>query len=364
MVFFKSADLVPGMCLARDITFFDSSVGSVVTLKTGSKLTDMNITQMLRSNVVAGVFIDSKNSEVRVIASINSEIKKNAISNIHTLADNFMDSDKGVTESDIDAIGNTTEQLIDELSGKKDILINIADLKMYDDYTYHHSLSVAIMSIAIGLEMGLSRSQLDDLGIAGLLHDIGKVSVPIEIINKKDRLTKEEYDIIRLHPVYAAEHLKTRRLVSDDCSLGIIGHHERWDGSGYPCGLKGEQIHIYSRILAVADVYDALTSHRPYRIPAPPNEAIEFVMGGTGTHFDEDIVRAFLRKVAPFPTGSRIILSDGSKATVLKNNKDQPLRPVISLDNGTVYDLGNADANVSLVVMGLAEPDQRSLIHG
>ena len=175
MVFFKSADLVPGMCLARDITFFDSSVGSVVTLKTGSKLTDMNITQMLRSNVVAGVFIDSKNSEVRVIASINSEIKKNAISNIHTLADNFMDSDKGVTESDIDAIGNTTEQLIDELSGKKDILINIADLKMYDDYTYHHSLSVAIMSIAIGLEMGLSRSQLDDLGIAGLLHDIGKV---------------------------------------------------------------------------------------------------------------------------------------------------------------------------------------------
>lgn len=243
MVYLRNADLTSGMCLAREITFFDSSAGSVVTLKAGAKLTDMNITQMKKSGAVDGAYISVEKSEVRVISSINSEIKENAISNIHSLADNFMDSGKGVTQSDIDKIGDTTEQLIDELADKKDILINIADIKMYDDYTFHHSLSVAIMSIAIGLELGLDRSQLDELGMAGLLHDIGKTSVPIDIINKKSRLTDEEYNIIRMHPIYAANHLKERNLVSEACFCGIIEHHERWDGSGYPFRLREGQIH-------------------------------------------------------------------------------------------------------------------------
>ncbi|WP_432649141.1 HD-GYP domain-containing protein [Huintestinicola sp.] len=352
------------MCIAREITFFDASAGAVVTLRSGTKLTDMNITQMRMSRVVAGAFIDSRSSEARVISSINSEIKENAISNIHNLADNFMDSSKGVTQSDIDAIGDTTEQLIDELASKKDILINIADIKMYDDYTYHHSLSVAIMAIAIGLEMGYDRRKLDELGVAGLLHDIGKVSVPIEIINKKGRLTDEEYSVVRLHPIYAAEHLRARKLVSEDCCLGIIGHHERWDGSGYPMKLKGEEIHEYARILAVADVYDALTSNRPYRIPAPPNEAIEFIMGGMYSHFDENVVKAFLRKVAPFPTGSKVKLSNGETATVIKNNNDQPLRPLVVTEAGIEYDLGDHKKNTNIVITGLCDEETARLIHG
>lgn len=364
MVFIKSAELAPGMCLARDITFFDASAGMVVTLKAGCKLSDMNISQMIRSHVVGGAYIDAASSEVRVISSINDEIKANALDNIHSLADNFMDSSKGVTESDIDKIGNTAEQLIDELADKKDILINIADIKMYDDYTFHHSLSVSIMAIAIGLEMGLSRSQLDDLGIAGLLHDIGKVSVPIEIINKKGRLTSDEYDIVKRHPIYAAQHLKERKLVSNDCCMGILSHHERWDGSGYPLKLEGKQIHLYGRILAAADVYDALTSNRPYRIPAPPNEAVEFIMGGMGTHFDEDVVRAFLRKVAPYPAGSKVQLSNGETATVLKNNNDRPLRPLVSTENGDVYDLGVPDKYTDIVITGLYEPTNERLING
>lgn len=364
MVYLRNTDLTSGMCLARDITFFDSSAGSVVTLKTGTKLTDMNITQMNRSGAVEGAYISVENSEVRVISSINSEIKQNAISNIHSLADNFMDSGKGVTQSDIDKIGDTTEQLIDELADKKDILINIADIKMYDDYTFHHSLSVAIMAIAIGLEMGLDRSMLEELGTAGLLHDIGKTSVPIDIINKKGRLTDEEYNIIRMHPIYAANHLKERHLVSEACFCGIIEHHERWDGSGYPFKIKEGQIHPYARILAVADVYDALTSNRPYRIPAPPSEAIEFIMGGSGSHFDDEIVRAFLRKVAPYPTGSKVTLSTGEVGTVIKNNNEHPLRPLVSLDDGRLYDLGRTDANMNIVITGLYEPDSARLIHG
>lgn len=362
MIFIENGNLAPGMCLARDISFFDASVGSVVTLKESTKLTDMNITQMLKSDDVQGVYVNTRDSEIRVISAINSEIKENAIDNIHSLADNFLDSSKGISSSDIDRIGNTTEQLIDELAGKKDILINIADIKMYDDYTYHHCLSVAIMSIAIAMEMGCSRLQIGEIGVAGLLHDIGKVSVPIEIINKKGRLTDEEFNAVKMHPVYAANHLKERRLVSNDCCLGIIEHHEKWDGSGYPFKLSGEKIHQYARILAVADVYDALTSNRPYRTPAPPNEAIEFVMGGTGTHFDENVVKAFLRKVAPYPTGSRVNMSNGLTGTVLKNDIDHPLRPLVLCDDGTEYDLGSTDKNLNVVIVGLCDPDGAKLI--
>ncbi len=364
MVFLSVADLTPGMCLARDITYFDGSVGTIVTMKLGSKLTDMNITQMISSGSVTGAFIDEKSSEVRIISSINTQIKEDAINNLHSLADNFMDSGKGITESDIDKIGNTAEQLIDELSGKKDILINIADIKMYDDYTFHHCLSVAIMSIAIGVEMGLPRSQLNELGVAGMLHDIGKVSIPIEIINKKGRLTNDEFGTVKLHPVYAAQHIKARNLVSTDCLAGVLMHHERWDGSGYPFGLKEEQIHLYARIMAVADVYDALTSNRPYRNPSPPNEAIEFIMGGMGSHFDENVVKAFLRKVAPYPVGSRVKLSNGENATVLKNNNAYPLRPVVTSDNGSLYDLGADSRYMDIVILGLDEPTMEKLIHG
>lgn len=364
MVYIRSEDLAPGMCLARDITYFDSSAGNVITIKAGSRLTDMNITQIHKSDAVSGMYIDEKNCEVRIISSINSQIKEHAISDLHNLADNFMDSGKGVTESDIDKIGNTAEQLIDELADKKDILINIADIKMYDDYTFHHCLSVAIMSIAIGIEIGLPRPQLNELGIAGMLHDIGKVSVPIEIINKKGKLTEKEFATVKLHPLYAANHLKERNLVSEHCLAGILEHHEKWDGSGYPYGKKEREIHPYARIMAVADVYDALTSNRPYRVPAPPNEAIEYIMGGMGAHFDEDVIRAFLRKVAPYPVGSKVKLSNGEKGVVIKNDNDHPLRPAVTSENGSLYDLGKDPRYLNIVIMGLDEPSDRRLING
>ena len=362
MVFITADLLASGMCMARDLNFYDPMTKMAVCIRRGQKLTDVSITK-IRAGDVSGAYIDNLHSEVRVASSINSEIKNDAINNLQSLSDNFIDSSKGIQRRDIEEIGGTTTKLIDTLADKKDILVNIADIKMYDDYTFHHSLSVAIMSIAIGMEMGMDRKHLFELGLAGLLHDIGKVSVPIEIINKKGRLTDEEFAVVKMHPVHAANHLRERKLVPDSCYLGIIAHHERWDGTGYPFKLAGERIPFYARILAVADVYDALTSNRPYRIPSPPNEAIEFIMGGTGTHFDEQVVRAFLRKVAPFPTGSHVMLSNNEKATVLKNYPDQPLRPMLSVDSsGNIYDLCQDITKYNLVISGLADQENRNSV--
>lgn len=355
MVFVRTEELLPGMCLARDIHFYDPSSNAAQALKTGQKLSDVQITQ-LTAAALDGAYIDTIRSEVRVISSINQAIRKEAISNIHNLADNFIDSSKGVQKSDVEAIGVTTQELIDSLSSQKDILINIADIKMYDDYTFHHSLSVSIMSIAIGMELGLTNNMLNELGLAGLLHDIGKVAIPIEIINKPGKLTSDEFNTVKMHPVHAANHLKERNLVNDNIYRGIVGHHEKLDGSGYPNHLKGDEIHPYSRILAVADVYDALTSNRPYRIPSPPNEAIEFIMGGMGTHFDDRVVRAFLRKVAPYPAGSKVKLSNGEIAFVMKNYPDQPLRPLVVVEGtNTMYDLSWDLSSLNIVISELLE---------
>lgn len=355
MLFFNINELVPGMCVARDINFYDASVRTAMCIRHGQKLTDVSIIKMRDANL-KGAYIDDINSEFRVMSSVNTEIKNDAISNLQNMSENFIDSSKGVTKGDIAEIGGTTEKLIDALADRNDIMINIADIKMYDDYTFHHCLSVAILSIAVGLELGLNKNQLYELGLAGLLHDIGKVSIPIEIINKKGKLTDEEFSIVKMHPVHAANHLRERKLVPDNCYLGIIAHHERFDGTGYPFKLAGERIPYYARILAVADVYDALTSNRPYRVPSPPNEAIEFIMGGTGTHFDETIVRAFLRKVAPYPTGSRVILSNEKNATVIKNNASQPLRPLVQVDNErSLFDMTHDTSTFNVVITGLAD---------
>lgn len=360
MVFVKTEELLPGMCLARDIHFYTPASTSAIVLSRGQKITDVQITQ-LSSAKIDGAYVDTVRSEVRVISSIGEEIREEAITNIHNLADNFIDSSKGVQKSDVEAVGETTQALIDGLSSHKDILVNIADIKMYDDYTFHHSLSVAIMSIAIGMELGFSNTMLNELGLAGLLHDIGKVAVPIEIITKPDRLTSEEFSIVKMHPVHAANHLKERNLVNENIFNGIVGHHEKLDGSGYPNHLKGDEIHPYARILAVADVYDALTSNRPYRIPNPPNEAIELVMGGTGSHFDERVVRAFLRKVAPFPAGSKVQLSNGEVAYVMKNYPDQPLRPLVAVERSEkLYDLSWDTSCMNIVITELLGDSKRN----
>ncbi len=353
------------MCLARSVNFYDINTQKAQTYEVGHILSDMAITQ-LKTAAINGIYVDTYKSKIRVISSINQEIRAEAITGIHQMADNFMNSEKGITRQDVDEISDTTQKLINNLSSNKDILVNIADIKMYDDYTYHHSLSVAIMAIAIGLELGFNNFMLSELGTAGLMHDIGKVSVPIDIINKPGKLTPEEFEIVKMHPVYAAQHLKERNIVSENIYKGIIQHHEKIDGSGYPYHLKGREIHPYARILAVADVYDALTSNRPYRTPNPPNEAIEYIMAGMETQFDENILRAFLRKVAPFPTGSIVQLSNGECGCVIKNHPNNPLRPIISIiDTNKCYDLSEQEELFNIVITGIVEnsPDSNQIIN-
>ncbi|MDR1193308.1 MAG: HD-GYP domain-containing protein [Peptococcaceae bacterium] len=241
------------------------------------------------------------------------------------------------------------QHLVLNLTKDKRALVNIRDLKSFDDYTYHHSLSVTVLAVAIAQEMGMSSKNLNLIGKCGMLHDIGKTAIPIEIINKKAKLSDDEFSLIQNHSPEGYYYLARRHIGAEELWEAVMFHHEKFDGSGYPKGLKEEEIPLMSRIISVADVYDALTSNRPYRMPMQPAEAVEYIMAGVGTSFDYDVVVAFINKLELYPLGSFVELSNGKIAVVLSN--DFPLRPVVQMmDTGEIFDLYNDWRHLSLTI--------------
>lgn len=358
MMFMPTQYLKPGMILARDLIFSISGNHSALLLSKGQRLTDLFIQKIAMYNIT-GVYIESAlTSDLEVKEALSPTLRKSVLKDVKTLYEGFatrsMLSDQGV-----ESLYHLAHSLVDEILAREDSMINLIDLKSYDDYTYHHCLSVALLCVSTGATLELNRSCLNDLAFGALLHDIGKMVIPIEILNKPSALTRDEYEIIKQHPQDAYLHLKRRHRVSGAVLGAIQSHHEKFDGSGYPLGKKGNQIPLYARILAVADVYDALTSNRPYRKQCYPNEVIEYMMGCADTHFDYEILKAFLKNIAAYPTGTCVKLSNGDVAIVVKNHSANILRPVVRLvmedgSSGTEINLLD-DANyhnVTIVGMG------------
>lgn len=360
-MYIATPNLFSGMILGRPVHYYDAFSHHLVSLPKGSVLTDLVIKSMTTA-LIDGVYVDSIPSEIPISHTLSDKLKTEVVNNIEAFAKGFMNHN--MKSSQIDDMMNTTTALVNEVSGNKNVMVNILDLKMYDDYTYHHSLSVAVMALAIGMELGFDKKNLDELTLSGLLHDIGKVAIPLEIINKPGRLTPQEFEVVRQHPVNAGVYLFQNKLVSGNTFKGILTHHEKFNGTGYPNGIKGTDIPIFGRILAVADVYDALTSDRPYRDPASPTEAMEYIMGGAGYFFDLDVVKAFLRRITPYPVGSKVFFTDGSGASVVQNTPQQPLRPIVKLfDSGDIVDLYNDPGSFRLVIKGLWEQKDRKVVH-
>lgn len=219
------------------------------------------------------------------------------------------------------------------------VSLDLVDLRSFDDYTYRHSVNVAVLSTIIGMGVHLKESELTELCAAALMHDLGKICIDEEILNKPARLTKDEYQIMKMHARYSYELIKERLDISAKTKSGVLFHHENEDGSGYPEGLEGEDIHLFARIIHVADVYDALTSKRPYKEPYSSADAIEYLMGGSSILFDRNIVDIFLHYVPAYPKGMNIMLSDGREGIIIENNRENILRPKIRLMTGEEIDL-------------------------
>lgn len=353
MIFLPTSQVECGMKLARDLRMYDEAYGHSVLLRRGQTITEGAL-RRIKTLGFSGLYIDDgvEDEEMRN-AGLPDELRTECISAIKSLFLSFKGTfDKHVMQQ-LDRLSATVDALIYEIKNNEDFLVNILDLKMYDDYTYHHSLSVGVVSISIGVDLGLDDIYLRQVGLGAILHDIGKLMIPTSIIQKPARLTADEFEMINNHPKYGTQLLPHRHDIPETVFDGILSHHERMDGSGYPSGLKADEIPLTGRILAVADVYDALTSQRPYRAPGLPSEASEYIMGGAGTYFDEKVVNAFVRKVAPYPVGTCVRLSNGAIAVVTKNDESAPLRPTVRLIHGNTVISLNDKKYLNVVISGL-----------
>lgn len=222
------------------------------------------------------------------------------------------------------------DSITDELISNPNIIVNLVEVRAMNDYTFAHCLGVSILAMVTGIGMGYDYKKLKELGIGAILHDIGKAFIPDEVLYKPGPLTQSEYEEIKNHTKMGYNTIRDCNDFSMSSAHVAWQHHEKFDGTGYPRRLKGETIHEYARITALADVYDALTTRRSYREQIMPHEAIEYLRDAEGITFDPEIAEVFLEKIAPFPVGSVVQLNNGEKAVVTKINKEFPGRPVLA----------------------------------
>lgn len=200
-------------------------------------------------------------------------------------------------------------------------------LKSKDLYTSLHCLSVSIMAMGFGNHLGLADDKLQLLGMAGLLHDVGKMRIDPEILNKPGKLTAEEFDLIKRHPAFGLEALQAQPGIPQVALQAAYGHHERLDGTGYPLGSGPSQIAYMTRIITIVDAFDAITSHRAYDYARPVQSAFEILRSASGRQFDEELVREFIRWLGAFPVGTLVELHTGEVAVVVEKHEQLQLRP-------------------------------------
>ena len=233
--------------------------------------------------------------------------------------------------ANITAASDLVDDVTASVARNEGALISLVRLKQADDYTYLHSVAVCAMMIALARQLNLPEQVVRDCGMAGLLHDLGKVAIPLEILNKPGRLTDDEFQQVKRHPVAGFEALADWTDVPDIARDVCLHHHERYDGRGYPHGLKGEKISLYARMGAVCDVYDAITSNRPYKEGWCPAESLRRMAQWTKEgHFDPVVFAAFVKCMGIYPIGTLLRLKSSRLGVVVDNSKSL-LKPVVKV---------------------------------
>lgn len=249
-----------------------------------------------------------------------------------------------------DTTNSITRDLMKAITDNEAIAVDISALKVSDEYTFKHSVDVATMGMIVGKKHGLSDKEVYDIGISGLLHDVGKSKIPNEILNKAGKLTDEEFAIMKKHSLFGYEILKEKDDISEPISMGVLQHHEKINGKGYPMGVTKEKIHLFARILSVADIYDALVTERVYKKAYSQRDAVEMIMSMTG-ELDIDVMKSFMESVILYPVDCIVELSNGEKAKVVANKPGYILRPtVVGLKSGKVYNLAEDIGCASIII--------------
>ncbi|MDA8381971.1 MAG: HD-GYP domain-containing protein [Betaproteobacteria bacterium] len=241
----------------------------------------------------------------------------------------------------IDGVVDVVDDIAQSVSRNPSAFLSLAKLKNKDDYTYLHSVAVCAFMMALGKQLGLEGETLRSAGLAGLLHDVGKMAIPDEVLNKPGRLTDAEFDLMKTHPRRGWEILGEAAQANDVALDVCLHHHERVDGTGYPDRQSGDALSLFARMGAVCDVYDALTSDRCYKKGWTPVETIRKMTEWRNGHFDQRVFHAFVKVVGIFPAGTLVRLKSGRLGIVTDQSEDNLLAPVVK-----VFFSANANAHI------------------
>ncbi|MFV0343395.1 MAG: HD-GYP domain-containing protein [Anaerocolumna sp.] len=316
MRFLSISHVVPGSKLAKPLY----GNQGVILLRENVELTE-SLLHRLKGLGYTGIYVEDEISEGIDIQDIVEEgMRLKCAARLEEIVNN---------NGNIAEMAPLIDNIVNSIIENKDLEVNMNHLWGHHEYTYLHCVNVGILSVCIGIKLNLHKEELIYLGTAGILHDIGKKTIPNELLDKPGKLTEDEYAKIKKHPESGYELLVKAYEINSVTRVGVLEHHERYDGSGYPRGLKGEEITIFGRIIAVADTYDAMTSDRAYRNAFVPSETVEYLMGTGNQLFDATVIDAFVRCVTVYPMGTCVELSDGTKGIVIKNHKDCVLRPIV-----------------------------------
>ena len=339
-----TARVPDGAELGRDVLV--GRADGIPLLRAGVTLTQRYRDSLLAAGINA-IYVEDEESDgiapEPIVSDETRAIATRAIATAYRGTQEALASGTSLGSGTIDALADVIERILREVDQSGGVALALADLSCADAYTFQHSIDVTALGLLLGQRLfrqqgwvdfdGVRRfSRIDErlaqLGLGLLLHDIGKLAIPIPILNKPGKLTLEEWEMMKTHPRAGVDLL--RGDVWSPLVKGIVlRHHERCDGSGYPDGKLGSEIHEMARIAAIADVYDAVTSERTYAPARPASVGVQVVMQGAGTLFDEHIVEVFSRVVAPFPPGVEVEVSGGRRAVVVSGPDRALDRPVV-----------------------------------
>lgn len=323
-----SLDMVrPGMILGKAILGGNGQV----LLNAGVEIKPQYIIY-LKSLGIEHVYVkDSRVDDVAVKDVIKEETRQEARVMVKNIMQNIKSPGEKTKSINIDdkKVLQKVNTIIEELLENKDMVVQLSDIRAKSDYLFAHSVNCTVLATLVAIKMNYNHVNLRHLATGTMLHDLGMITVPENIVNKPAELTEDERETVQTHSLYGFEIFKKTLMFDARAGIVILQHHERIHGQGYPDGLSGDKIHQSAQIVGIVDVYDALTSERPFRKAYPPYRAIEMLMSWGGEFFNLEILQHFLSVVAAYPFGSHVYLSNGDSGLVITNNPGLTLHPVV-----------------------------------
>ena len=335
--------LEEGMILERDIIHKETGV-TLITKDTVIK--QEHIVKLFKHEI--------RTINIKIVAEKTYNYNEKLMvsySRVEGKLDDLFDDLRNGNDLVVDEVFDEMQDFAHEVSKERNILSQMRLLNQKDDYTFNHSLAVSVLSISLGKWNNYSKDQIFDVAITGLFHDIGKLRVPDEIINKEGSLTREEYEIVKKHSRYGYEMLAETGMFNEDVLFGILQHHEKTNGSGYPQNLRGEEIHEYAKIVSICDVYHALISKRSYKDKKNPLKVADYIKHESFNSLDPYLSHIFLENISKFYVGNNVLLSNGEMGTIIYIHPQDRTKTIVKVGENFINFLNPQDVEIVEIVV-------------